>query len=424
MKAQIKSINRNLLSLILGRMVSDIGSSIHMLIMPLFIIDSGASPGVVGIFAFLALIPTLLVYPIAGAIGDRLNRKKIMVLADLISAGILFFLFYTAQVGQLNMVILLAAQGCIALSYGFFDPATKGMIPNLVSKEKLSETNSLVASMRILSGLVAPLIAVYLYTELGVATLFFINGASFLFSAVMEITIKYTHKAKSGKINISLVTKDLVDGGKFLKEHKSILVLSLYFLAIYTFIQPIFSVILPLFYRTQLSFGDGQYGLMQMILLFGALVGTITVSKLSGKDGESKTLKIGTFLMMGALIALVVIMFPGIINVIGNGKLSYFVLLVCSLFILYLSIMFINIPVQTMIQKQTPHAYMSRVFSIVGLITKGGMPLGSLLYGVLLEKISIHNAVTSAVIIVVLITIAFSILIKRTSSLKRQETVL
>ncbi len=72
-------INTNLWFLLLGRTISDIGTGIQIVIMPLYIIDTGGSAATVGLFSFLSLMPTLLIYPFAGVLGDRLNRKAIMV---------------------------------------------------------------------------------------------------------------------------------------------------------------------------------------------------------------------------------------------------------------------------------------------------------------------------------------------------------
>lgn len=52
--------------------------------------------------------------------------------------------------------------------------------------------------------------------------------------------------------------------------------------------------------------------------------------------------------------------------------------------------MLINVPLQTFIQERTPEKYLSRVFSIVGLITKGGLPFGALIYGMALARIEMH----------------------------------
>ena len=150
--------NKNLILLLLGRVVSDIGSSIQMLIMPLYIIDEGGSAATVGLFSFLSLMPIILVYPFAGVIGDRLNRKRIMVISDFFSAAIVLILAYISYIDRMNIVLLLIIQVFISLLHGFFDPATKGMVPQLVEEEELNKTNSKIASLRILSGIVAPLI--------------------------------------------------------------------------------------------------------------------------------------------------------------------------------------------------------------------------------------------------------------------------
>ena len=63
-------INRNLILLLMGRMVSDTGTGIQMVVMPLYIIDAGGSAATVGLFSFLSLVPALLVYPFAGVLGQ------------------------------------------------------------------------------------------------------------------------------------------------------------------------------------------------------------------------------------------------------------------------------------------------------------------------------------------------------------------
>ncbi|MEL7565811.1 MAG: hypothetical protein AAGU27_13100 [Dehalobacterium sp.] len=62
-------MNGNLILFLLGRLVSDTGTSIHMMIMPLYIIDAGGSAAIVGIFSLLSMLPALLIYPFAGVIG-------------------------------------------------------------------------------------------------------------------------------------------------------------------------------------------------------------------------------------------------------------------------------------------------------------------------------------------------------------------
>ena len=68
---------------------------------------------------------------------------------------------------------------------------------------------------------------------------------------------------------------------------------------------------------------------------------------------------------------------------------------------------FISVPVQTYIQRETPDNYMSRVFSLVSMISRGGMPLGALAYGIILERIEIHWTVLIATLLMMVICKVF-----------------
>ncbi len=412
--------NKNLILLLFGRVVSDIGSSIQMLIMPLYIIDIGGSAATVGLFSFLSLLPILLMYPIAGVIGDRLNRKIIMVIADFVSGIFVLLLAYISSIGKMNIAMLLVIQVIVSFMYGLFDPATKGMIPQIVPKEELNKTNSKVATLRILSGLVAPLIAVQLYTVYGVTVLFLINGISFLISSSSEILIKYKHNKIDSMGGISEILHDMAEGAKFIKNNSIIKKLSIYFLVIFAFIQPIFSIVLPLFFRTELNYSDRQYGYLQVVLFSGALLGSILVGRKKDIDLK-KPMFIGIVSLVVTMISFAFIIMPIIVTYLGNSSLQYFILFSAVLFFLYTSIMFINIPMQTYIQKETPNEYMSRVFSIVGIISKGGMPLGALIYGVVLDKIDIYIMILIVAVIIMIISMGFIVSFSKEKNINKLE---
>ncbi|TCP95836.1 MFS transporter [Serpentinicella alkaliphila] len=123
-------------------MVSDTGSTIQMIIMHLYIFDIGGTAATIGIFLFLSFLPTLIIYPFAGVFGDRLNRKTIMVVTDLISAGVILMLVILAYWDMSSIGILLVAQVIIILMNGLFEPATRGMLPQLVYKEEVTRSNA------------------------------------------------------------------------------------------------------------------------------------------------------------------------------------------------------------------------------------------------------------------------------------------
>ncbi len=408
-KKDKKPVNTNLILLLLGRMVSDTGTGIQMVIMPLYIIDVGGSAATVGLFSFLALVPVLIAYPFAGVLGDRLNRKTIMVATDLASAVVILGLASSAYSNRMSLALLLSVQVIVSLLNGLFDPATKGMLPQLVAEDKLAQANSTVASLRTLAALLSPVVGATLYASLGIAVLFFINGISFLLSGSCLMLIRYKHiKQESAAAGVSGFITDLSEGIRFILDNKVICRLCIFFLLIYALIQPVFTVVLPLFFRTRLEFTDTQYGYLQMVIIMGALVGSILVGVLFGKEKEvTKSLVIGCSLLIGTMLTFSVLTFPHSLAVLGKDTLLYFALLGGVLCLLSTAIMFIHVPVQTFIQRATPNQYMSRMFSIVGLITKGGTPFGALLYGIILNRIEVHWTVMAVTLLMMLVSVVF-----------------
>jgi MFS-type transporter involved in bile tolerance (Atg22 family) len=139
------------------------------------------------------------------------------------------------------------------------------------------------------------------------------------------------------------------------------------------------------------------------MLLGSIIVGTV----FSKKDNVIKPLKSGAGLLLVNMLLFSALMFPYSISALGGGSIPYFVLLAAVLCLVSASLMLINIPVQTFIQQETPDEYMSRVFSLVSMISRGGMPFGALLFGVVLERIEAHWSVLAATLLMVVVSIVF-----------------
>ncbi|ABR48068.1 major facilitator superfamily MFS_1 [Alkaliphilus metalliredigens QYMF] len=413
-KKKKKILNTNFVLFLLGRMISDLGNSVQMMIMPLYIIDIGGSAATIGLFAFLSLLPALIIYPFAGVIGDRMNRKKIMVVTDLISAGVILALGFISYWGFMNISLLLIVQAVISLLNGLFEPATRGMLPQLVDKEELTQSNSTVASMRSISIMLGPVIGTVLYANFGITMVFLINGISFLLSGASEMMIRYVHVKRQRTEGMKGIIKDLLEGIQFIMKNKIIRNMCYFFLVIYFVAQPIFSVILPLFFKTNLQYSDTQYGYLQTVIILGALLGSVVIGVLFGKEEQvTKPFTIGCGLLLGTMLIFSILLFPKSLAVLGNGTIGYLALLAGVLGLFSFANIFISVPVQTYIQRETPNEYMSRVFSLVSMISRGGMPLGALVYGIVLEWVEMHWTVLVATLLMMMICIVFiSLLIK------------
>ena len=404
-KREKQGYNMNILLYLLGRMVSDTGTSMQLMIMPLYIIESGGSAAEVGIFSFISLIPLLIIYPFAGVLGDRFNRKIIMVVTDVISAVVILGLAFLAHSGRINLALLIVAQIIISVLNGLFEPATRGMLPQLVKQEELTLVNSRVASLKSLSYLLGPVIGTALYSHFTIAVVFFVNGISFLLSGISEMKISYTHIKREVQTGIRGVFVDLSEGLKFVLENEVIRRLCYFLLITYFLVQPIFGVVLPLFFKTKLNYSDIQYGYLQSIIIAGMLLGSISLGVVFGKnENVTKPLNVGAGFLVLSILVFSILTFPSILSKLGNGSVLYFSMLAAILCLFSAAHMFISVPLQTYIQRETPNEYMARVFSLVAMISRGGTPFGGLIYGIILNRAEVHWTLFTTSLLMILVT--------------------
>lgn len=164
-----------------GQVVSELGdwlNSIAIYALILKLSDSGmAMAG-----AMMAkLLPIVLVSPIAGVVVDRISRKTVMIISDLLrSVVVLGFLLVEDQ----NALWLVYALVIVEISLaGFFEPARSAIIPSLVPRKDLVTANALSGStwsVMLAFGAALGGVVVHLF---GIKTAFILDASTFLVSA-------------------------------------------------------------------------------------------------------------------------------------------------------------------------------------------------------------------------------------------------
>ncbi|MFP6637265.1 MAG: MFS transporter, partial [Nitrospinaceae bacterium] len=182
-----------------GQVVSELGdwlNSIAIYVLILKLSDSGmAMAG-----AMMAkLLPIVLVSPIAGVVVDRVSRKSVMVVSDLLRFVVVLGFLLVEDQDTLWLVYALVIIE-ISLS-GFFEPARSAIIPSLVPKQDLVTANALSGStwsVMLAFGAALGGGIVYLF---GIKIAFIIDASTFLLSA--WFISKIPHQEKSEKSNSS-----------------------------------------------------------------------------------------------------------------------------------------------------------------------------------------------------------------------------
>jgi MFS family permease len=172
--------------LALGRLISLTGGSAAYIALIAAVYDQTGSAAWVSAALFAGVVGTVLAAPFAGWIGDHYDRRAVMIAADLAAAAVSTAMALTGEPAAL--VVLL---GVSAVAQSPFEPASAAAIPNLVVPADVPRANALVAATGSAGYLVGPLLGgVVLGLGASPATLFAIDAATFVASAVLITTIR------------------------------------------------------------------------------------------------------------------------------------------------------------------------------------------------------------------------------------------
>jgi len=403
---------RNFLLYSIGRLVSLIGTGIQMIALPLYILDLTGSGTLMGTFALLSTLPGLIFSPIAGVLGDRMNRKKIMVNMDYLRGIIILFMAYSTYQGWMNIAFIFTAQVFISILDSVFGGSTNAMLPDLVPIEFLTKANSLNSSINGISNIIGPILGGIIYGFGGIKVVFLINGISFVISAISEMFITYLpHFEGKQKISFKSMFSDIKEGLIFIKVRKGLKELLLFALVLNFMMAPILTIVLPYVLRQEIGFTSEQYGITQSSFTVGILIGSILIGTIFYKSNPKKSMTFG--LIVEAIMSFIIsgLFFPNIVTTFGGASWTFLIILYINLMVIGVSNAFINIPIDTNMQKMTPTNVRSRVFTVVGLITQGAVPVGMQIYGILLDlmkgyQIALFASIASAIVTILFLRIA------------------
>ena len=380
--------NKNFILVILGNFVSLIGSNIQQFVLSLYVLAITGSATLFATMLAIAILPRIILSPIAGVFGDWFDKKKSIVILDLINAFILFgfaiYLFYNEDltIGLIYLLVIL-----LEITEIFFHSSMSVVIPSVVEKEQYLEANSLRTMIISFGTLMAPILGAIIYGAFGLFIAIIINAVSFLISAISEMFIKVPKtKSEDNVKSLAGFKKDLVEGIKIIKESKPIRTIISIAMIVNFSIAPLFSVGLIFLVKEVLVQSDFRLGLLQTVLSASMIAAPMLLTK------RLKQMKLGdvlvkSFLIIGFLIMLISITVNQSVFSISDGLLSYIIVLV-TCFIIGVFVTAVNIAVGTLLQKIVPLEYMGRTSTVLGLGTAIMIPIGQVIFGYLYDIIN------------------------------------
>ncbi|MCD6550732.1 MFS transporter [Thermotoga sp.] len=379
---------RNFVLLALGRFVSILGSSIQAVAIPLFVLDLTHSGTAVATMSIAYMIPRIFLMPIAGVIGDRGNRKFLMVSMDFLRGFLICFLALLAARDSVTLSVLYLSQVAMAIMDNLFEIPTGAMFPDIVPADFLMKANSIMGMVRIFPQILGPALGGVIYGFYGIAIVFLVNGISFVLSAISEIFIVYKRRVEKKSAHFSQIFEDLKEGFLFVWQHTLIRTILIFALFLNFLISPLFMVVYPYTIREVMKFSAQEFGFLETSFTTGALIGNFLIVSYLSKRNMWKAMKISIFLFEIPIVFLGILVMPGVSSNLER-KILFAAFFVTFLIMGFLNPL-INVPLDTAFQKMTPSHVRARAFSFLILVSNGMIPLGSVLYGYLVDKTPVH----------------------------------
>ncbi|MDX8338269.1 MFS transporter [Draconibacterium sp. IB214405] len=376
--------NKNLLLLWTGKLVSALGDKMYAIAIAWWILEITNSSTMMGLYLLAATLPMVVMGIVAGAVIDKSNLKRVLIIADIVrGVGItLLGLLFLAE--RLTLFSVFSTTVVVSLASAFFNPAVTSIVPRIVPKSECGKANSLLQLVDGLAKVAGPFAGVAMVVATGYAGAFLINGISFLLSAFFEGFIRYdTRKPVWRKTSdkkqkkTTEIVGDIQAGLQYVFTNTRLINLLFYIFAAHLFVGAL-SVMLPVMAKFISDDNLNLLGILETALGAGFVAGAFILSRRSEEKFRIDAMP-KVFILVGCSIITI-----GIIAFFSSLPLLLFVL---PVFVIGSCIVYASINWKTFMQLNTPPEKLGRVAAISGLVGDITLPIAFALYGFLLDQV-------------------------------------
>lgn len=266
--------NRNFTLLWIGQLVETMGTALTSLASSIYVFRITGSAASVGLMLIATAAPSLVVGLIAGAFVDRYDRRKIMLIAEILRAGLVFLIPWLLPVSIAWLYIIVALSASVGQ---FFDPAHESILPETASEDELAAANSLMAISSFGSTAIGFAASGLIASMANISWAFYLNAFSFLFSAVCVLLVKVKPLPVEDQINIKIIIKNIQSGLNFLFETPILRSLFLVFVPVLISFGLSNSLLLP-FAIDALRATEFEYGIQEGLTSLGFVAGSLLMA--------------------------------------------------------------------------------------------------------------------------------------------------
>ena len=381
------------IAFITSQAITLFGSSIVQMAIVWYVTMQTSSGIWLTILTLSSFLPQMIISPFAGVWADRYNKKKIIILADVLIAISTLILAIFLQLNNLvntSLIAIVVVSIIRSIGTGIQTPTVNSMIPLLVPEDKLMKFNGINSSVQSVIQFASPLVAGGILVLGTISNILFIDVITAIIGVGILNFIKVEQKAIQ-KIEEKVSTvNDIKEGIRYSVSDKLIGKLLLIY-GIFIFLSVPSSFMSSLIITRNFGQDYMYLSICETIGFVGMFLGGLLLGTWGGFKNRNKTLTLGIILYSVFAIAL--------------GLVTQYWLFVVIMFFISFSIPIIQTTTMTMLQEKVQIEMQGRIFSLLNAIFSGLMPLGMILFGVLADIVSINYLIIPAGAILFLIGI-------------------
>ncbi len=388
---------------------SNLGDGVTLVAAPLLAATLTRDPFLVASLTLAHRLPWTLFALVAGALVDRLDRRRVMWAVDAARTAVIGLLGVVVYLGWANLPMLYAAFFVLGTLETFFDNASQAILPAVVRREQLERANGRLFGAQIVTNEFAgPPLGGFLFAA-AAAVPFLLNAGTFAAAAALVLAMRGSFRPRQKAVApATSLAAEIGEGLRWLWSRPLLRTLAIMLgvmNATYAAVQAIF----VLFALEILGLGEVGYGVLLTAGAAGGLLGSFVAEQITVWLGHGRALLAVVLVSAAALAGIALTTNPFVVG---------------AMFLVSgVSAVVWNVITVSLRQSVIPERLFGRVNSTYRLLGWGGMSLGALLGGLLAGALSLTAPMWfGAAVLVAMYLIVLPSVNNRTVALMRTKT--
>jgi MFS family permease len=387
--------------------LSNLADGVLQVALPLVAITFTTDPGQIAGVALAGRLPWLLFALQAGAISDRHDRRRIMLLANIGRASLMALLAVAVATAFGGIVVLYIVAFAVGMCETLYDTSAQSIMPQIVDKEQLSKANGRLYAIELTGqSFVGPPLGGFL-VAIGAALALTGSSAAWFFAAGVLFFIRGSYRP--AERSTQSIRSDIAEGLRFLMHQRVLRSMALLTGICNLASSAVFAVFVlyAVGPDSPMDLSEAEYGLLLTASAVGALLGSLVADRVETA--------------LGRQLSLIIMVVVGALEFAIPALTANAWLIAVGFILSGLVIVLGNVVMVSLRQRITPDRLLGRLNSAYRLIAWGTMPIGAVLGGIVADAFGLVPTFWMATVLTLIPLSLFGILTNKNMDAAERE---